>query len=259
MDVIVIAIAALFGLVIGSFLNVVVYRVPNGLSVVHPPSACPNCHSEIRHRDNVPVFGWLWLRGKCRDCSEPISVRYPVVEAGTALVFGWFAWGVGPRWVLIGYLWFAAVTIALGLIDFDTKRIPNRILLPGSVVGLILLAIGAAADSAWPDLGRAVLAGLAYFIGFLIVALIIPRGFGMGDVKLAFLLGLFAGFQSWRALIVGVYGAITVGGLIAIVLLIARRVDRNTAIPFGPSMILGCWIAILYADPVLSWYSQISS
>lgn len=257
MDILVTTIAAIFGLVIGSFLNVVVYRVPNGLSVVHPPSACPQCGNSIRNRDNVPVLGWLVLRGKCRDCGTRISVRYPLVEAGTAILFAATAWVIGPVWVLPAYLWFAAVTLSLALIDLDTKKIPNRILFPGLVVGVVLLAIGSGIDGTWAEFGRAVAAAAVYFGGFLLVALILPRGFGMGDVKLAALLGLFAGYRSWGSVALSVFAAIAIGGIVSIVLLLAGRADRKTTVPFGPALVLGAWVAIAYGQPILDWYFSI--
>jgi len=257
MDILVATIAAIFGLVIGSFLNVVVYRIPNGLSVVHPPSACPNCDNPIRNRDNVPVLGWLMLRGKCRDCGTRISVRYPLVEAGTAIVFAATAWVIGPVWVLPAYLWFVAVTLSLALVDLDTKKIPNRMLLPGLVVGLVLLAIGSGIDGTWPEFARGVGAGAAYFGGFLVVALILPRGFGMGDVKLAALLGLFAGYRSWGAVALSVFAAVAIGGVVSIALLALGRADRKSTVPFGPSLVLGSWVAIAYAVPILDWYFSI--
>lgn len=133
--------ATLVGLAIGSFLNVVVWRVPRGESVAHPPSACPRCGHVIRPRDNVPVLSWLVLRGRCRDCAAPISARYPLVEAGTAVLFGLTAWFAGPAWVLPALLYLAAVSVALALIDIDTKRLPNAIVLPSYPVALGLLAL----------------------------------------------------------------------------------------------------------------------
>lgn len=242
------------GLVVGSFLNVVVYRIPAGLSVVHPPSACPTCGAGIKPYDNVPVLSWLMLRGKCRSCGTRISVRYPLVEASTGLLFYATYIVVGLHWTLLAYLWFVAVTFALALIDFDTKRIPNRILFPGAVVGAALLGLGALADGTVGAYGRSWLTALAYFAGFLILALIIPAGFGMGDVKLAFFLGMFVGFVSWPALAVSVFGAVFIGGGVSILLLASRRVGRKDAIPFGPSMVAGAWVAIAFGNELARAY-----
>ena len=210
-----IALSGVLGLVVGSFLNVVAYRVPAGLSVVHPPSACPACGTEIKPYDNIPVLSWFILRGKCRACGEPFSIRYAVVEAATAALFALTTAVIGLHWTLPGYLWFMGVTIVLVLTDFDHKRIPNRILYPGIVVGALLLAVGGGIEGEWSALGRGGLAAVACFLGYLVLALVVPGAFGMGDVKLAILLGLFAGYQSWASVVAGVFLAQALGGVVA--------------------------------------------
>lgn len=250
-------IAGLFGLVFGSFLNVVAYRVPLGRSVAHPPSACPVCEAPIRPRDNIPVVSWVILRGKCRDCSIPISARYAKVEALTGVLFAATTLLIGLLWVLPAYLWFVAVTMVLILTDLDHKRIPNRILYPGSIAGLVLLSGGSALDVDLGDLGRAILGGLFYFLGLLVLALIARGGFGFGDVKLAFLLGLFTAYRGWDHLVVGVFLAFLIGGVISIALLLSGKRGRKDAIPFGPSLILGAWIAIAFGAEIADWYLAI--
>ena len=250
-------IAGLFGLAFGSFMNVVVYRVPLGRSVVNPPSACPACDSPIRPRDNLPVVSWILLRGKCRDCREPISARYPIVEALTGLLFVVTVLIIGVVWVLPAYLWFDGVTMVLILTDLDHKRIPNRILYPGTVVGLVLLAGGALLDGGAGDFGRGALGGVFYFSGLFVLALIARGGFGFGDVKLAFMLGLFLGFRGWEHLLVGIFLAFFIGGVIAIALLLTRKKGRKDAVPFGPSLVLGAWIGIAYGLEIAEWYLRI--
>ncbi|MDF1598006.1 MAG: prepilin peptidase [Acidimicrobiia bacterium] len=246
--------AGVFGLVFGSFLNVVAYRVPLGRSVVNPPSACPACGAPVRPRDNIPVVSWLLLGGKCRDCAAPISSRYPIVEVLTGALFAATVFVTDINWVLPAYLWFTAVTLVLILTDLDHKRIPNRILYPGTVVGVLLLAIGAVLDSQLSQFGRGALGGLLYFAGLFLLALIARGGFGFGDVKLAFLLGLFMAFRGWEHLVVGIFLAFFIGGLISIALLVSRRRGRKDAIPFGPSLVLGAWIGIVYGLPIADWY-----
>ncbi len=254
MDQLIIGGAAFLGLLIGSFLNVVVHRIPAGLGVVRTPSSCPSCGHPIRAADNVPVISWLVLHGRCRDCRAPISVRYPLVEAGTALLFGLTGWVIGPRWVLPGYLWFAGVTLALSLIDFEHRRIPNRILYPGVAVGTVLLAGGAVADGATGSLWRALAGGTGYFAFLLLIALVARGGFGFGDVKLGFLLGEFAAYQGWGSLFVGGFAAFVVGGLVGVALLAARRAGRRDLIPFGPWLVLGCYLGIAAGERVFDWY-----
>ena len=251
------AFAAAFGLVFGSFLNVVAYRVPLGRSVVRPPSACPSCDAPVRPRDNIPVISWILLRGKCRECKTPISVRYLIVEAFTGALFAGTVLVVGLVWTLPAYLWFVAVTMVLILTDLDHKRIPNRILYPGTLVGLALLAGGAIADGRTDALSRAILGGVFYFAGLFVLALIARGGFGFGDVKLAFLLGLFGSYHGWEHLIVGVFLAFFIGGLVAIALLVTRRKGRKDAVPFGPSLVLGAWIGIAFGLEIFEWYLRI--
>lgn len=250
----IIALAGLAGLLAGSFLNVIAHRVPVGASVVKPASRCPYCESEIRARDNIPVLSWMLLRGRCRDCSAPISVRYPLVELATAVLFAATAAVIGGIWVLPAYLWFAALTFVLSLVDIDHKRLPNRILYPGTVVGVVLLAAGATADGDLSSLWRGLLGGVAYFAVLLLLALLARGGFGMGDVKLAFVLGLFAAFRSWETLGVAVFGAFVLGGLASILLLVLTKATRKDAIPFGPWLVLGSWLAIAVGDSVAAWY-----
>lgn len=244
----------LFGLVVGSFLNVVAYRVPLGKSVAHPPSACPTCESPIAPRDNIPVVSWLLLRGMCRHCGEPISARYPLVEAGHAALWVLTYLVVGLEWVLIGYLWFASVSLALILTDLDHHRIPNRILYPGFVVGSILLAVGAFLDGEPARLLSALGGAAGYFMILFVVALASRGGFGFGDVKLAALLGLFTGYVGLGSALIAFFLGILIGGVVAIVLLALRRRDRKAEIAFGPPMIVGAWIAVPYgADLLARW------
>lgn len=248
------AVAALFGLVIGSFLNVVAYRVPLDRSVVSPPSACPACGYRIRAYDNIPVVSWLLLRGRCRDCGASIAVRYPAVEAVTGALFAGTAWVIGFVWILPAYLWFAATTMVLNLTDFDHKRIPNRILYPATVVGVVLLAGGALADGEISRMPRALAGAAIYFTLLLVIALVARGGFGMGDVKLAVLLGTFLAFRSWQTLWAGIFLAFLTGGLVSLLLLVTGRKGRKDAIPFGPALIVGAWAAVAWGDRLVAWY-----
>lgn len=247
-------IASVFGLIFGSFINVVAHRVPADQSVISPPSACPACGHPIRHRDNIPVLSWLLLRGRCRDCQARISIRYPVVEATTAALFAATVVVLGVEAVLPAYLWFAGVTLTLLLTDLDVKRIPNKILYPGTVVGTVLLFGGAVIDDDLTSFWRAVGGGVFYFLLFLILAIAARGGFGFGDVKLAFLLGLFLTFQSWEVLGSGIGLGIAVGGVVAIGLLLAGRANRKAKIPFGPAMVIGAYAAFAFGQELADWY-----
>jgi leader peptidase (prepilin peptidase)/N-methyltransferase len=247
-------VAGLFGLLIGSFVNVLAYRVPLGRSVVSPPSACPSCGQAIRWKDNIPVVSWLLLRGKCRDCGVPISPRYPLVEAGTGVLFAGTYLVIGPDWVLPAHLLFVATTVALVLTDLDHKRIPNRILYPATLAAVPLLAIGALLDGTLSAIPRALAGGAIYFGLLLIIALVARGGFGMGDVKLAFLLGTFLAFPSWQSLGAGVFLAFLIGGLVSLALLVTKRKGRKDAIPFGPPLIIGAWAAVIWGKQLVDWY-----
>lgn len=263
-----VALVGITGLAIGSFLNVVVYRVPAGMSVVHPRSACPNCGHEITARDNVPVLSWLMLRGKCRNCAEPISKRYPLVELAAAAAFVmvgiWAAPAIGaaPNALLViaavlrllAFLYLAAISVALSIIDVETHRLPNALVLPGYAVGVVLLGAAAVLGNDWVGLGRmAAGAGILFFFYF-VLAMISPRGMGMGDVKLAGVLGLFLGSLGWGQLAVGAGAAFVLGGLFSIILLITRRAGRKSGIPFGPWMLLGAWVGIFAGSAIAGGY-----
>ena len=236
--------SALLGLVIGSFLNVVVHRVPRGESVVSPPSACPRCREPIRPRHNVPVLGWLVLRGRCFGCDLPISARYPLVELGTSALFALAGWRFADRPELLGaYLVFAAAAVALALIDLDVHRLPNVIVLPAYPVLAVLLAAGADRDS----LARAGLGALLLFAVFLVIALAAPGAMGLGDVKLAGVVGGLTAYLSWGAFLTAALGGFVLGALVGLALLGTHRAGRRTAVPFGPFMLVAAWTSILGA------------
>lgn len=243
------------GLVIGSFLNVVIWRVPRGESIVSPPSACPNCHHEIRAYDNIPVVSWLVLRGRCRDCGHPISARYPLVELGTGLLFAVMAWRFGVSWELPAYLYLAAIAVALALIDIDVRRLPNVIVLPSYAVGGVLLLLPAALDARWSDYLTAWLGALALFAFYFLLAFIYPAGMGFGDVKLAGVLGLYLGWLGWGPLIVGGFLGFLLGAVVGIALMALGRGGRKTKIPFGPYMLAGAVISVIWGQTLADLYT----
>ncbi len=256
-----------FGSVIGSFLNVVVYRVPRGMSVVSPGSACGSCGHEIRAYDNIPLISWLLLRGRCRDCGAPISIRYPLVELAGAALFVVVALFFAPALLLVpsitgfaaaaielvAFLYLAAISLALAVIDVETHRLPNAIVLPAYAVGAVLLTLSAGLGAELPRLVSAAVGAGAMLVLYLILAVLRPGGMGMGDVKLAGVLGLFAGWLGWGPLIVAGLGGFLLGGLFGVVLLVAGR-GRKTAIAFGPWMIAGAWVGILFGDRIATTY-----
>lgn len=262
--------AAVMGLAIGSFLNVVVHRVPAGLSVVSPPSACPRCGNGIAARDNIPVVSWLLLRAACRHCRAPISARYPLVELLTGVVFVVVSLRFGPplaaaltaspaqavaaalEWV--AFLHLGAVSVALAAIDLDVRRLPDRIVLPSYAVGAVLLT---AADLLRGDataLGTAAAGAGAAALLYAVLWFAKPGGMGLGDVKLAGVLGLFLGQLGVAPVVVGIAGGFVLGGVFGAVLLATRRTGRGTAMPFGPWMLAGAWLGVLAGEPLAAAY-----
>ena len=234
----------MLGLAIGSFLNVVVHRVPIGASVVSPPSACPECDQPIRARHNVPVVGWLVLRGRCYDCGAPISARYPLVEAGTAALFALVGWRFADRPALLSaYLTFAAIAIALALIDLDVHRLPNAIVLPAYPLLACLLVL----DTDPHALLRAVFGTTALFCFYFLVAFVAPGAMGFGDVKLAGIVGGMTAYLSWGVFLTGAFGAFLLGAVAGVLLMAGGRAGRRSAVPFGPFMLLAAWAALLGA------------
>ena len=252
------ATCGVLGLLIGSFLNVVVWRVPRGESVVRPPSACPGCGTQIRPRDNVPVLGWLLLRGRCRDCSEPISARYPLVEAGTGLLFAVMAWRFGYDWVLPAYLYLVAVGVALALIDLDTRRLPDVLTLPSYPVAGALLAAAAVMDDRGDDFLRAVVGGAIAFGLYFALWFAYPAGMGFGDVKLSGVLGLYLGFLGYGELAVGIFLGFMLGAVVGVIIMGVGRGGRKTAVPFGPFMLAGTLLGILVGREIASWYASLT-
>lgn len=268
MTLVVPILVGVLGASIGSFLNVVIHRVPRGVSVVSPPSACPACGTRIRATDNIPVLSWLLLRGRCRACREPFSVRYAVIELVTALAFAGLAALAAPAILtaptaalaaaavleLIALLWFAGIGIALAAIDLDTHRLPDAIVLPSYGVLAALLGGAALLAGDGEAAARAAAGAGILFALYLLLALISPRGMGMGDVKLSGVIGLVLGWVGWAALAVGALAAFVLGGLVGIALIVLGRARRSTGIPFGPWMLGGAWVGILLGDPIARAY-----
>jgi len=247
------SIVGLLGLAVGSFLNVVIHRVPRDESLVAPGSHCPHCGCAVRNLHNVPVLGWLMLRGRCADCTAPISARYPLVEAATAALFVAVAAKFGLSWELPAYLYLAAVAIALAAIDLDVMRLPDAIVLPSYLVAAVLLVPVAVLHDDWAAIIRGLVAAATLWMFYKLLALI-PRGMGGGDVKLAPLLGLYLGWLGWSAVAVGAFAAFLIGGIVGAALLVFRRAARKSRIPFGPYMLAGAFLAVFASAPIASWY-----
>jgi leader peptidase (prepilin peptidase)/N-methyltransferase len=248
--------AALLGLAVGSFLNVLIWRIPRKESVVRPPSHCPACDAELSARDNIPLLSWLVLRGRCRQCQAAISGRYPAVELLTCALFVGMVLARGVHADLPAYLYLAAVGVALSFIDLDVKRLPDVLTYPSYLVGLGLLGTAAFVDHQPGYLGRALL-GLATLGGFyFVLAVVKPGAMGWGDVKLAGVLGLYLGYLGWGELAVGAFLGFLFGGVVGLALMIGNRAHRKSRIPFGPFMVLGAYVAVVAGAPLAHMYTH---
>jgi leader peptidase (prepilin peptidase) / N-methyltransferase len=242
-----IALAALAGLVVGSFLNVVAYRLPCDESLVHPRSRCPSCGTQLRAIDNVPVVSWLLLRGRCHHCGAAISARYPLVELTTGALYAAVVATQDDAVRIVLGLLLVTVLVPITLIDLDHRIIPNRITGPAAVAALVAVA---ALD---PDfLVEAIVAGIAGGGFFLIAALLYPRGMGMGDVKLAAVLGLYLGRAVAPAILIALVSGVFVGA--AIMVRKGAVEGRKTAVPFGPFLALGGMIAFFVGNELVDAY-----
>jgi leader peptidase (prepilin peptidase) / N-methyltransferase len=241
------ALAGALGLLLGSFLNVVAYRLPRGESLALPASRCPGCDTPIKPYDNVPVLSWVLLRGRCRSCGVRIAWRYPLVELGTALLLAITVIVIGTNEDVWLGLAFVLLLVPVTVIDIDLRIIPNKLLIAGTVAALAILALTRPGDI--PEhLIAAASAG-----GFLLVAAIAyPAGMGMGDVKLAFVMGLFLGRDVGVAMLV----ALVAGSLVGVAVMAHKGTaeGRKTAIPFGPFLALGGIVGLLAGEPVVDWY-----
>jgi leader peptidase (prepilin peptidase)/N-methyltransferase len=241
------AVGGLGGLIIGSFLNVVAYRLPRKESLVAPGSHCTSCGTPVKSYDNLPLIGWLLLRGRCRACHAQISARYPLVEALTAaLAVAVILVKSSPHDIALG-LALVVVLVPVALIDFDHRIIPNKIMLPAAIAALVIGLI--TRPSGVPE---QLIAGAAAGAFFLLFAVAYPRGMGMGDVKLAAVLGLFLGRSVAVALIVGVFVGAVVGGIVMARLGVAK--GRKTAVPFGPFLAFGGVVGLLVGPTIVHWY-----
>ena len=248
----------ILGASIGSFLNVVVYRLPLGLSLLHPPSRCPKCYTPLKAKDNIPVFGWLLLQGQCRYCSSHISARYPLVEFITAALFG-IAFAIfGFSWMTLGSFVLIPCLVALALIDLDLMILPNVLTQWGMIAGLLFQGILAVTNGEgflnglFQSLFSAIL-GLLIFDALRIIgsAILRQQAMGGGDAKLAALIGAWLG---WKMMLLSSFLACLVGSIIGVGGIALGLISRRQPIPFGPYLVLGAIAALFVGQPLLNWY-----
>lgn len=254
-----IVLAFVLGSVIGSFLNVCIYRIPRGLSIVRPSSRCPACEKAIAPYDNVPILSYLLLRGRCRSCGNRIPLRYPLVEFLNAFLYGVVLWRFGPGWPAATYAVLCSAFVVITFIDLDFQIIPDRITLPGIPLGLL------AGSFLLPDpflrassLGfRASLVGAAagfafyYLVAYLSIRILKKEGMGGGDIKMMAMVGAFLG---WKAVILTTFLGSLSGALTGIGIMMSRGRAGGSLIPFGPFLALGAVVSLLFGQEILIWY-----
>ena len=243
--------AGLLGLCVGSFLNVVIYRLPLGQSLVSPPSRCRKCGYSLQWYDNIPVLSWVFLRGRCRKCGVSVSMQYPIVELITGLLFVLVVWMTPAGPLLASRLLLVCILIALFGIDLEHQILPNSITLPGIVAGVLLSLI---APPGWKDslLGVLLGGGILYAIAAGYYLWRREEGLGMGDVKMLAMIGAFLG---WKAVLVTLVLSSFSGALIGMALIAAQRGGMKLALPFGTFLALGALAAMLVGEPIVTWYA----
>ena len=235
----------IIGAIIGSFLNVCIYRLPRHESIVSPGSHCPNCDSPVSWYDNVPLISYLLLGGRCRRCGEPISFWYPTVELLTAVLFALAGWKFGPTALLLPALLLIAALTVIFFIDLEHYIIPNVVVLPVAVIGLA--AMIAIQPHRWLEL---LAAGLISGAFFFVIVLVFPKGMGLGDAKMAVMLGFFLGWS----VVVALFAAFLLGALVGVTLIAVGTKGRKSRLPFGPFLAAGAVLALFYGQPLLDKY-----
>ncbi|MEO2082409.1 MAG: prepilin peptidase [Desulfurobacteriaceae bacterium] len=245
--------AFILGLIVGSFLNVCIYRIPKGKSVVLPPSSCPNCGSPIAWYDNIPVISYLILKGKCRHCGEKISIRYPLVEILTALMTLAVTCKFGVSFDLFYYLILVYYLIVISFIDIDTMEIPVKFSYFALILGIILSPLSRNVGLIDSVLGASFGAGIILFIIETYYILTGKEGMGYGDANIMAVIGAFLG---WKLVPVALFFASLIGTAVGITLMVLKKKDRRLALPFGPFLAAGALTALFYGREILNWYLE---
>ncbi len=249
----------IFGLLVGSFLNVCIYRMPRNLSIVWPSSRCPSCSGPIRAWDNIPVLSFLVLRGACRTCRAPISWRYPLVEALNALLYGGLFWRFGPGWPFLIYAVFCSSLIVITFIDLDFQIIPDRISLPGIPAGLLAGSLilpdpFLRADAlGWMSSLIGAAAGFLVYYGIAVLGekILKKEAMGGGDIKLMAMVG---GFLGWKGVILTTFLGSLAGAAIGLGQMFFLGRERGSQIPFGPFLALGAVVSVFFGQEIIVWY-----
>jgi len=244
-------VTGVLGAIIGSFLNVCIYRIPRGDSVLRPRSHCPRCDAVIRFYDNIPILSFLILRGRCRQCGSPIPWRYPLVEAINTVGYISLLLKFGPGWHLLVYASLFSALIVVTFIDLSHQIVPDRITLPGIVIGAIAAATVLPAGLVNALIGIFLGGGLFY-----LVAILSRGGMGGGDIKLIAMIGAFLG---WRDVLLTIFIAALTGSMVGLYLMIMLGKGRKYPVPFGPFLAIGAVVSLYWGPEIMIWYSQLGS
>ncbi len=243
--------AIIFGLLLGSFMNVCIYRLPRDLSIVRPRSRCPGCEKTIAWYDNIPIFSYLFLRARCRHCHTAIPVRYPLIEGLTALLSWYLFHTFGPTLLYLVYFLYSAALLTVSVIDLDHRIIPDEISLPGIPIGLLLAAFTPLLTFLESLIGFLIGGGSLLAVGLLYEAARKQEGIGGGDIKLLAMIGAFTG---WKGVLFTIFGGSLVASFVGIALMIIRRTNSQIPIPFGPFLSGASFVYILFGDQLIMAY-----
>jgi len=246
-----ISIIFILGLIIGSFSNVCIYRIPKKESIVFPASHCPNCNSTIKAIDNIPLLSYFLLKGKCRKCGEKISIRYPIVEFLTGVIYLLIFLVYGRSLQTLIYTLLSSALIIIAFIDLDEQIIPDEISLPGIVIGFVLSFIVPYISYFNSILGTIVGGGIIFLIALVGLAIFKKEAMGGGDVKLSAMIGAFIG---WKYIMISLFIGFFIGAIAGILLILLKIRNRDDLVPFGPFIVLGSFITLLWGENILSWY-----
>ena len=241
----------ILGLIVGSFSNVCIYRIPKNESIIFPASHCPSCHSPIKPVDNIPLLSYILLKGRCRNCGSKISIQYPVVEFLSGLIYliVYLIYGLSIQTLI--YIILSSALIIIAFIDLNEQIVPDIISLPGIVIGFILSFFVPYISFINSALGVLVGGGIILIIGLAGSVIFKKEAMGGGDVKLAAMIGAFLG---WRYIIISLFLGFFLGALAGILLIMAKIKSREDAVPFGPFIVLGSFITLFWGEKIISWY-----
>ena len=241
----------ILGLIVGSFSNVCIYRIPRNESIIYPASHCPKCHSNISPKDNIPLLSYILLKGRCRNCKSKISIQYPIVELLTGLVYLiiYLTYGLSIQSLI--YIILSSSLIIISFIDLNEQIVPDVISLPGIVIGFVISFFVPYISFIDSALGIVAGGGIILIIGLAGSAIFKKEAMGGGDVKLAAMVGAFLG---WKYIIISLFLGFFLGALAGIILILSKIKSREDDIPFGPFIVLGSFITLLWGEKIISWY-----